>query len=280
MAAGPATGASRRREAEDPMIKALVRQCEQLGGTTLRFFEGVGTACVLLFKSVYLAILPPYQNRLLFRQMDVIGISSLPVVMVVNAFVGMVFALNSYSGFNRFGAADFTAPVVALAITREMAPVMTALIVAGRAGSAMAAEIGTMKVTEQIDALWTLATNPYNYLVVPRLLAATIMMPLLTLFADGVGIWGGYLVSVGLMGQNPQVYINGTWHGLIASDVFGGMFKATVFGFLVAIVCCHFGFATKGGAEGVGKSTTRSVVFSFVAILIADFFLTRLLNWG
>jgi phospholipid/cholesterol/gamma-HCH transport system permease protein len=262
------------------VFKILLKPVEDIGGLTIRFFESVGEAVVLLFKAIYLAFIPPYDNRLLARQCEIIGLSSLPVVAVVNMFVGMVFALNSFAGFNRFGASDFTAPVVALAITREMAPVMTALIVAGRAGSAMAAEIGTMKVTEQIDALWTLATNPINYLVVPRILAATIMLPTLCLFADAIGIWGGYIVSVGIMGQNPQIYIQGTWNGLIASDVIGGLFKATVFGFLLALTCCHFGFATKGGAEGVGRSTTQSVVFSFIIILIADFFLTRILNWG
>lgn len=258
----------------------FLQQIEGVGNLTIRFIRGLGAAAILLAKAVYLAFIPPYDLRILARQCDIIGISSLPVVLVVNAFVGMVFALNSYAGFNRFGAADFTAPVVALAITREMAPVMTALIVAGRAGSAMAAEIGTMRVTEQIDALSTMATNPINYLVVPRLLAATIMLPFLTVFADAVGIYGGYAVSVGMMGQNTQIYINGTWSGLLASDIIGGLLKATVFGFVLALISCHFGFITRGGAEGVGRSTTRSVVFSFVGILIADFILTRLLEWG
>lgn len=261
-------------------MKFLLKPFEDVGTATIKLIESVGAAMVLLYRAVYLAFLPPYDIRLLAKQMDVIGLASLPVVLLVNMFVGMVFALNSFSGFARFGASDFTAPVVALAITREMAPVMTSLIVAGRAGSAMAAEIGTMRVTEQIDALWTLAVNPINYLVVPRLIAATLMLPLLTLFADAIGIWGGYLVSTAMMGQNAQVYIQGTWNSLIASDVIGGLFKASVFGFLLALVCCHFGFSTKGGAEGVGRSTTQSVVFSFVVILIADFFLTRLLNWG
>ena len=261
-------------------MKIITSQLEKLGKQTLSLFESIGAGVILLFKALYLSFVPPYHHKLMLRQCDFIGISSLPVVAIVNTFVGMVFALNSYAGFNRFGAADFTAPVVALAMTRELAPVMTALIVAGRAGSAMAAEIGTMQVTEQIDALRTLATNPVNYLVVPRLIAATLMMPLLTLFADAVSIYGGYLVTVGIMGQTSQVYINGTWNGLLGSDIMGGLFKATVFGFLVALVCCYFGFNTKGGAEGVGKSTTLSVVYSFIAILIADFFLTRLLNWG
>jgi phospholipid/cholesterol/gamma-HCH transport system permease protein len=261
-------------------MNLLLKPLENLGKLTIDLLRSNGQACILLAKALHQAVIPPYDHKLLAKQCDIIGIRSLAVVLVVNAFVGMVFALNSYYGFEQFGAAEFTAPVVALAITREMAPVMTALIVAGRAGSAMAAEIGTMRVTEQIDALWTLATNPINYLVVPRILATTLMMPLLTLFSDAIGLYGGYLVTVGMMGQNANIFIQGVWDTLVATDVMGGLFKATVFGFLLSLIACHFGFRTKGGAEGVGRSTTQSVVYSFVAILIADFFLTRLLNWG
>lgn len=251
-----------------------------IGTTVLRFFKDVGGGSMLLINSIYLALLPPYNFRLLAKQCEVIGLTSLPIVLVSNVFVGMVFALHAYSGFNRFGAAGFTATIVALAITREMGPVITALMVTGRAGSAMAAEIGTMQVTEQIDALKTMATNPVKYLAVPRIIAATLMMPILTMFANAIGIFGGYLVGVGLMGLNSNSYIVGTWDGLLLKDVYGGLLKATAFGFLMAVVCCYFGFSTKGGAEGVGKSTTRSVVVSSVAILITDFFLTRLLEWG
>ncbi len=235
---------------------------------------------MLVGRALKSLVMPPFEHKLLFKQMEQVGINSLPVVVVVNMFVGMVFALNSFAGFERFSAAEFTAPVVALAITREMAPVMTALIVAARAGSAMAAEIGTMKVTEQVDALWTLATNPINYLVVPRLLAAILMMPLLVLIADSIGLWGGYVVATGILGQTPEIYVQGTWSVLTAGDVMGGLIKATVFGFLLGLIACHFGFSTKGGAEGVGVSTTRTVVVSFIVILVADFFLTRMMNWG
>jgi phospholipid/cholesterol/gamma-HCH transport system permease protein len=226
-----------------------------------------------------LVFLPPYHFRVIFKQCEQIGLRSMPVVVVSATFVGMVFALHSYSGFARFGATSFAPPVVALAITREMGPVITALMVAGRAGAAITAEIGSMKVTEQIDALRTLATNPVKYLAVPRLIAATLMVPLLTVFADAVGLMGGYLVSTGLMGMTSQVYIRATWDTLLFSDIFGGLVKATFFGFFIALVSTHYGFRTKGGAEGVGQATTRSVVVASMSVLISDFFLTRIL-WG
>jgi phospholipid/cholesterol/gamma-HCH transport system permease protein len=250
------------------------------GKLVLNFLEDVGCAVVLWVQATYLLFTPPWRVRILAKQCETIGLRSLPVVLVASTFVGMVFALHSYSGFTRFGAAEFTAPVVALAITREMGPVITALMVAGRAGAAMAAEIGTMRVTEQIDALQTLATNPVKYLVVPRLLAATIMMPTLTIFADGVGVLGGYLVGVGIMGLNSQTYIAGTWNTLLLKDIFGGLMKSMVFGFFIALICCHYGFRTRGGAEGVGRATTKSVVVSSVSVLVSDYFLTQILQWG
>jgi phospholipid/cholesterol/gamma-HCH transport system permease protein len=262
------------------MMNVLARPFELVGRMVLALAADIGKASILLWHALKAVFIPPYEHKLLFKQIEQIGISSLPVVLVVNTFVGMVFALNSFAGFERFSAAEFTAPVVALAITREMAPVMTALIVAARAGSAMAAEIGTMKVTEQIDALWTLATNPINYLVVPRLVAAILVMPLLVLVADSIGLWGGYVVATGILGQSPEIYVQGTWSILTYNDILGGLIKATVFGFLLALISCHYGFTTKGGAEGVGISTTRTVVVSFIVILVADFFLTRMLNWG
>ena len=144
----------------------------------------------------------------------------------------------------------------------------------------MTAEIGSMKVTEQIEALRTLATNPIKYLAVPRLIAGTLMLPMLTIFADACGLFGGYIVSTTMMGMSPQLYIHSTWDALYPSDILGGLMKATFFGFAIALICTHYGFKTKGGAEGVGISTTKSVVVSSMTILISDFFLTRLLMWG
>ena len=261
-------------------MKIITGPISAVGKMVVSFFEDFGAAGMLWLRSTALLFVPPYHFRIIFKQCEAIGLRSLPVVVVSATFIGMVFALHSYTGFNRFGASSFAPPVVALAITREMGPVITGLMVAGRAGAAMAAEIGTMRVTEQIDALSTLATNPIKYLAVPRLIAATLMLPLLTLFADIIGLFGGYLVSTGMMGMSSQVYINATWDALYLSDIFGGLMKSMVFGFFIALICTHFGFSTKGGAEGVGKATTRSVVVSSMAILISDFFLARLLQWG
>jgi phospholipid/cholesterol/gamma-HCH transport system permease protein len=166
---------------------------------------------------------------------------------------------------------------VSLSMVRELAPVLSGLIVAGRAGSAMGAELGTMRVTEQIDALEVMATDPVHYLVVPRVWAGTIMLPLLVLLGNGVGILGGYLVAVVMMGANPVTYIDRTYQFMDVNDVFSGLIKAAVFGFLLAAIGCQQGFYTSGGAEGVGRSTTAAVVVASIAILVADFFLTRLL---
>ena len=261
-------------------MKTISNFLRAVGAAVIGFFDNVGAAAILWIKASYLVFRPPFHLRILARQCEMIGFKSMPVILISSAFVGMVFALHSYNGFARFGAPDLTAPVVALAITREMAPVITALMVAGRAGAAMAAEIGTMRVTEQIDALETLATNPVKYLVVPRLLAATLMLPLLTVFADFIGIMGGYLVGVGMMGLNGQAYLASTWNTLLPSDVFGGLMKSTFFGFFIALISCHYGFNCGRGAEGVGRATTRSVVVSSMAILISDFFLTGLLQWN
>ena len=260
-------------------MKLITEGIAAVGRLVLDFLEDVGSAVTMWLKATYMLFIPPWRVGILAKQCEMIGLRSLPVVAVSSMFVGMVFALHSHSGFSRFGASELTAPVVALAITREMGPIIAALMVAGRAGAAITAELGTMKVTEQIDALQTLATNPIKYLVVPRLLAATIMMPLLTIFADAIGIFGGYLVGVGVMGLNAQSYISGTWNSLMFKDVMGGLMKAAFFGFAIALICCHNGFRTRGGAEGVGQATTRSVVASSVTILISDYFLTQMLQW-
>jgi phospholipid/cholesterol/gamma-HCH transport system permease protein len=251
-----------------------------VGRLVVNFFEDAGAAVILWMRATILVFIPPLHLRIIFKQCEQIGLRSLPVVIVSATFIGMVFGLHTYSGFTRFGASGFTPPVVALAITREMGPVITALMVAGRAGAAMTAEIGSMKVTEQIDALRTLATNPIKYLAVPRLIAATIMLPLLTVFADACGLFGGYIISTGMMGMSSQLYLRSTWDALLPSDIFGGLMKSTFFGFFIALICTHYGFRTKGGAEGVGVSTTKSVVAASMSVLISDFFLTRILQWG
>ncbi|MBT8212278.1 MAG: ABC transporter permease, partial [Acidimicrobiia bacterium] len=219
----------------------------------------------------------PWDLRELFRQMVRVGVDSLPVVVLTAMFTGMVMALQTYSVLARFGAERYVGSLVSLSMVRELAAVLSGLVIAGRAGSAMGAELGTMRVTEQIDALEVMATNPIHYLVVPRVWATTIMLPLLVLLADGLGIFGGYLVAVVLMGSNPVAHMDNTFRFMDFSDLTSGLIKAAVFGMLIALIGCQQGLHTRGGAEGVGRSTTRSVVIASVAILISDFFLTKML---
>lgn len=250
---------------------------QSVGESSIRLMENFGNLSIMLIKTVRLIFLPPYRLRLVAKQMEELGVNSLPVVIITATFTGMVLALQSFSSFSRINAESLVASVVALSMTRELGPVITGLIVAGRAGSAMAAELGTMKVTEQIDALYALATDPIDYLIVPRFLAGLIMTPLLTIVADSVGIAGGYFVSVNMLGANPITYRRRTWELLVLNDVYSGVIKASVFGGIIAIVGCYEGFAARGGAEGVGRATTRAVVISSMLILISDYFLTALL---
>ena len=247
-----------------------------IGLWVLRFLDESGRVMLLFIKTLTLTFRPPFDLRNLLKQVEEVGIKSIPVVLITGAFTGMVLALQSYTGFKRFNAEAFVGTVVALSMTRELGPVLSGLMVSGRVGSAMAAELGTMQVTEQIDALYTLATNPIKYLIVPRFLASLIIMPILTVFADVVGILGGYLVSVNLLGSNPTVYIRRTYDYLDLEDIYIGLLKACVFGMIIAIIGCYQGFNTQGGAEGVGKATTRAVVMSSLLILVANYFITAL----
>jgi phospholipid/cholesterol/gamma-HCH transport system permease protein len=219
----------------------------------------------------------PYDVRELVRQMVRVGFNSIPVVFLTTLFTGGVMALQTFTVLSRINAESFVGSGVALSMVRELAAVLSGLIVAGRAGSAMGAELGTMRVTEQIDALEVMATDPVHYLVVPRVWATTIMLPLLVVMGNGVGILGGYMVAVIMMGANPITYVDRSFQFMDLNDLFSGLIKAAVFGFLLAAIGCQKGYYTSGGAEGVGKSTTAAVVVASIAILITDFFLTRLL---
>ena len=248
-----------------------------IGFWVLRFLEESGKVMMLFLKTVAFIFRPPFDIRNLLKQVENVGIKSIPVVLVTGAFTGMVLALQSYTGFKRFNAEAFVGTVVALSMTRELGPVLCGLMVSGRVGSAMAAELGTMQVTEQIDALYTLAINPVKYLVVPRFLASLIVMPILTTFADIIGIMGGYLVSVLLLGSNPTVYMRRTYDYLDLEDLYIGLLKACIFGMIIATIGCYQGMNTRGGAEGVGKATTNAVVIGSLLILIANYFTTALL---
>jgi phospholipid/cholesterol/gamma-HCH transport system permease protein len=213
---------------------------------------------------------------LVFKQIRDIGFYSLPVVGLTALFTGMVLALQTYSGFSRFSAESSVATVVVLSMTRELGPVLASLMVAGRVGAAIAAELGTMRVTEQIDALTTLSTNPYKYLIAPRLIAATLTLPCLVAVADVIGVLGGYLVSVYKLKFNGAAYLQNTVQYLEFIDVFSGLVKAAVFGFIIAVMGCYQGFRSRGGAEGVGTATTNAVVTASILILFANYIVTEL----
>jgi phospholipid/cholesterol/gamma-HCH transport system permease protein len=247
---------------------------ESIGKTVINFTNEVGRILTLLYDALRLTLKPPIDIRNIFKQMLEVGVMSVPVVIITAIFTGMVLALQTYTGFRRFGAESLVGSVVALSMTREMGPVLTGLIVAGRAGAAMAAELGTMRVTEQIDALETLATNPVKYLVVPRFIAGLVMLPALTVISDIIGILGGFLITVGHFGASSAEYWRRTWDFLEHDDIYNGLIKACFFGAAIALICCYKGFYTKGGAEGVGKGTTGAVVISFMTILISDYFLS------
>ena len=247
---------------------------EALGLLLINFARETGKVMIMLYDTIVKTFEPPYDFKNILKQMQEVGVRSLPVVLVTGLFTGMVLALQSYTGFKRFGAETLVGTVVGLSLTREMGPVLTGLIVTGRAGAAMAAELGTMRVTEQIDALETLATNPIKYLVVPRFLAGLIMLPALTVVADIIGIFGGYLVTVGLFDASPALYWRQTWDFLAVSDIYNGLIKACFFGASISLLSCYRGFYSEGGAEGVGKATTGAVVLSFMTILISDYFLS------
>ena len=252
----------------------MLKVIEIIGRAVIRFAENLGRILVLLFLTVRQLIFPPFEVRNMFKQMLEIGVRSLPVVVITAIFTGMVFALQTFTGFKRFGAEALVGTVVALSMTRELGPVLTALIVSGRAGAAMAAELGTMRVTEQIDALETLATNPVKYLIVPRFIAGLLMLPALSAVADVIGITGGYFVTVGLFKTSSIVYWKRTWDYLEMSDIYNGLLKSAFFGASIALISCYKGFYTRGGAEGVGKATTGAVVLSSMTILISDYFLS------
>lgn len=219
---------------------------------------------------------PPFYWRAFIRALLEIGYFSLPVVALTAIFTGMVLALQSYTGFARFSAEGAVANVVVLSATRELGPVLAGLMVAGRAGAAMAAEIGTMRVTDQIDALTTLSTNPIKYLVTPRLLAGLIALPLLVVVADILAVMGGFIIGTVKLGFNPAGYLRNTLDFVQTQDVVSGLVKAAVFGFLIALLGCYQGYNSRGGAEGVGSATTAAVVAASILILAFDYVLTEM----
>ena len=247
-----------------------------LGTPAVAFLQGTGRTAIFTARSLRCCVRPPFHPAEIARQMMVIGYYSLPVVGLTALFTGAVLALQIYIGGARLNAESAVASIVAIGITRELGPVIGGLMVAGRVGAAIAAEIGTMRVTEQIDALETLSTDPYAYLVAPRLIAATISMPVLIGVADSLGVAGGLLVSVERLGFDSDAYLRTTLEFLTANDILSGLVKAAAFGFLIALMGCYHGFQSAGGAQGVGRATTQAVVSGSVLILAANYFLTEL----
>ncbi len=247
-----------------------------IGRVFLAFIEATGRLALFIWSAAGCLLVPPFYFKQLRRQLIEIGYYSLPVVGMTAMFTGAALALQTYSGFSRFNAESSIAIVVVLAITRELGPVMAGLMVAGRIGAAYAAEIGTMRVTEQIDALTTLSTDPHKYLVLPRLLAGLTMLPLLVAVGDIIGVFGGYLVSIHDLGFAPGPYLKSTFEYLETKDVVSGLIKASVFGFIIALMGCYHGFNSKGGAQGVGAATTHAVVSASILILLSNYFLTAM----
>jgi phospholipid/cholesterol/gamma-HCH transport system permease protein len=254
-----------------------VNPVASLGRTTLDLFAVAGRLTIFFMRAVSHVFRPPFYFTIFMGQLREIGFNSLPVVGMTALFTGMVLALQSYTGFSRFQAESAIPAVVVLSITRELGPVLGGLMVAGRVGAAIAAEIGTMRVTEQIDALGTLSTNPYKYLIAPRVLAGIISMPLLVVIADLIGVMGGFLISVYILGFNKVLYLRATQANLQVHDVTSGLLKAAVFGLIITLMGCYHGFNSKRGAQGVGAATTNAVVSASILILLSNYFLTQIL---
>lgn len=258
-------------------MRLLLDLVAWLGGIVLSFVEYLGELGIFATVGLSHVFRPPWYPQQFFRAFMEIGYFSLPMVALTALFTGMVLALQSYTGFSKFGAEGAIATIVVLSITRELGPVLAGLMVSGRAGAAMAAELGTMRVTDQVDALSTLSTEPMKYLVAPRLLAGIVAMPLLVLVADILGIMGGFLVSTTKLGFSTGGYLISTFNAFGVHDVVYGLIKAAVFGFVIALMGCFNGYRSRGGAQGVGAATTSAVVSASILILALDYVLTQVL---
>ncbi|MFH1398331.1 MAG: ABC transporter permease [Candidatus Omnitrophota bacterium] len=247
-----------------------------LGSKLISLIYFLGGLTYLFLQTFYQLLKPPFKRERIFEQAKKAGVDSLPIVTLISFFIGVIFAFQVSYLMTRLGSEMYIASIVALSIVRELGPVITSLVVAGRVGAAITAEIGSMQVTEQVDALSTLATSPIKYLVVPRFIALSLMLPVLTLYADIVGILGGWMICVFKLGVTSNMYWNIASEALTFKDLFTGLSKTVVFGMLIALTSCYQGFNVEGGAEGVGKATTKSVVVSFILIIAFDCLFTAL----
>jgi phospholipid/cholesterol/gamma-HCH transport system permease protein len=251
----------------------------ELGRRATRLVVELGDVSLLAGQTIYHAATPPYSPRLLIAHMDHIAVRSVSIVAVAGLFVGLVLALQTGYGLVRFGAKGMVGVILGLSIVRELGPVVTAILVGGRVGSGFTAELGSMKVTEQIDAMRALGVNYIKRLVVPRVLITMLALPLLTMIADGLGIFGGMLISQHEFNVDYHQYYSTVSQYLRIADLLSGLGKTFVFGFLIALVGCHNGLTTEGGTEGLGRATTNTVVTSALLVFISDFFLTKFFWW-
>ncbi len=242
------------------------------------FVEEVGTLGDLAIKSVTWALRPPYRPAVVIAQLEFVGVQSVFLVGLVGLFTGMVFAVQTIYGFRRFGAENMVGGVVSLTLSREMAPVLTAIMVAARAGSGMAAELGNMRASEQIDALETMAVNPIQYLVVPRILAGVVMVPVLSLLFFIIGLGGAWIIGVYMLSLDPGIFADRIRTMIEPNDLIQGLIKSLIFGFSVALIACRHGYFASGGAVGVGQATTRAVVWSVVGVFVLDYAITTILT--
>jgi phospholipid/cholesterol/gamma-HCH transport system permease protein len=250
---------------------------ERIGTGVITFFTEVGNTAILAGRALAWAVRPPYRMTLLMLQAEFIGVGSLFIILLTGIFTGLVFALQSSFAFAKFNAQSLVGATVVISLCRELGPVLTGLMVTGRAGSAIATELGTMRVTEQIDALETMAVSPVQYLVVPRVLALILTMPLLTMLFNFVGFIGAFAVSVYQSGIDEGTFM-GRIHRIVElSDLLGGLFKSAVFGGVIGLVACYKGMNASGGSRGVGLAATNTVVTCSVSILVVDYFLTTLI---
>ncbi len=256
----------------------MVHILSLLGRITLHVCELLGSFALFIFHALYALVTKRLRLQRIIAQMEIIGVESLIIVILTGTCSGMVFALQSYIGFQRVGGEQFIGAVVALGMVRELGPVLTGLMVTGRAGSGIAAEIGTMRITEQIDALTTLSLSPYHYLIVPRLVASTLILPFLALFAMICGVVGGYVVCVHVLQLSAEDYMTNVTSCVEMRDIVGGMIKSAVFGFILSAVGSYQGFFASGGARGVGTATTRAVVNGSITILVSNYMLTKFLE--
>jgi len=263
---------------QPPRPGPIYSAIESLGTTLYNLVEELGGLASLLFEVLRWAVRPPFRVANLFAQLDFVGVGSVLIVALTGVFSGMVFAHQSWRAFDMFNAESMVGPTVSLTITRELAPVFAALMVTMRAGSAMCTELGTMRVTEQVDALETMAVNPIQYLLVPRVLAGLIMVPMLVMLFDLMGMGGGYFVAVTVKGLSAGTFIARTKEWLDPEDIAEGLIKGAVFGLFVALVACYKGYNASGGAKGVGKATTEAMVASALGIFVLDYFVGVLLH--